>query len=74
MENKLPPINLVNMDVLLLTHSSCASACLDFADVMLERRATQIGAPTSSDTLYMEVRDEKLPSGFGLVYIPINVA
>lgn len=48
----------------LVTDGACASACLDFADVM--RRlpgVTHVGAATSADTIYMENTGAPLPSG-----------
>ncbi|ANM30627.1 hypothetical protein ABI59_15185 [Acidobacteria bacterium Mor1] len=58
----------------LFTHGWCASACLDFADYALAMEGlTHIGHATGSDSYYMEVRQEKLPSGFSRVVVPIKV-
>ncbi|WP_448552524.1 S41 family peptidase [Thalassotalea montiporae] len=55
-----------NPKVLLLTDSSCGSACLDFADLMLNiPNVYHIGQETSADTVYMDVRSIDLPSGLG---------
>jgi Peptidase family S41 len=59
--------------VALLTDSNCASACLDFADlVMLTPNALHLGQTTSSDTLYIDVAFIPMPSGNGLV-LPLKV-
>ncbi|MCW5724606.1 MAG: hypothetical protein KIS81_06580 [Maricaulaceae bacterium] len=50
--------------VAVLTDGSCASACLDFMDRLMARPGVvHLGAPTSADTQYMEVRTVTLPSG-----------
>ncbi len=50
--------------VYVLSNGSCASACLDFADIALRIPGVQlIGAPTSADGLLADVRSETLPSG-----------
>ncbi len=57
-----PPAN-VSARVAVLTDGSCASACLDFMDRLMARPGVvHIGAPTSADTDYMEVRTITLPS------------
>ena len=54
----------VSANVFFLTDGRCASACLDFADRLLEfPNVTHIGLPTGADTVYMEVRSVDLPSG-----------
>ena len=66
--------NPVQAKVFFLTHASCASACLDFADDLLSIDGViHVGYPTMSDTLYMEVRNERLPSGNAVVYFPMKV-
>lgn len=59
--------------VYVITHGGCASACLDAID-MFKRfgNVTLIGAPTSADTIYMDVRSGSLPSGFGSFRIPLK--
>lgn len=60
--------------VYILSNGSCASACLDFADVVLHIPGTQlIGMDTSGDGLLMEVRDQTLPSGLARVVLPLKV-
>ncbi|MDB5366903.1 MAG: hypothetical protein JWM77_2830 [Rhodospirillales bacterium] len=55
------PRNPVQGGVFLLTDMACASACLDFADLVLAMPgAVQLGWPTSADTLYMDVRTRTL--------------
>jgi hypothetical protein len=65
-----PPPNPVVGRVFLLTDSECASACLDFADLV--RRlpgVTHVGLPTSADTIYIDNTYAMLPSGLtGLGY------
>lgn len=51
--------------VFMVTDSGCGSACLDAADLWLELGATHVGAETSADTLYMDIRRTTLPSGIG---------
>lgn len=55
--------------VFFLTDGRCASACLDFADLLLRvlPGVVHVGAPTSADTEYMEVRRVALPSGLGVI-------
>lgn len=58
------PESLVTGRIYLLTDGACASACLDFADLV--RRlpgALHIGEPTYADAVYMENRVRSLPSG-----------
>ena len=55
--------NPVKAKVFFLTDGKCASACLDFADNILEMPGViHVGSPTSADTVYMDVRSEELPS------------
>ena len=57
----------------LLTDSGCASACLDFADVVLQvPGATHIGQTTSADSVYMVGSDARMPSG-NHVIMPVKV-
>ncbi|HEY4293702.1 hypothetical protein [Luteibacter sp.] len=51
--------------IFMVTDSGCGSACLDAADLWLELGATHVGAETSADTLYMDIRRTTLPSGVG---------
>ena len=56
----------------VLTDFGCGSACLDAVDLFTGLGAVQVGQETSADTLYMEVRGEKLKSG-GRIWIPMKV-
>lgn len=54
----------ISAKVYVLTDGRCASACLDFMDQLLEHpQVVHVGQPTSADSLYMDVREESLPSG-----------
>ena len=50
--------------VFFLTDMRCASACLDFADIVTRMPGvTHIGQPTSADTVYIDNVEIPLPSG-----------
>jgi hypothetical protein len=50
--------------VFFLTDMYCASACLDFADIMRRLpEVTHIGLPTSADAVYIDNVQAQLPSG-----------
>src|SRR3546814_2255062 len=53
--------------------SDVCSSDLDAADLWKELGAIQIGQETSADTLYMDVRQDVLPSGLAGVSIPMKV-
>jgi hypothetical protein len=60
--------------VYLLTDGACASACLDFADLM--RRlpgVVHIGLPTSADSIYIDNTGGELPSGRGFLSYSMKV-
>lgn len=60
--------------VFLLSNGTCASACLDFADIALHIPGVQlIGMDTGGDGLLMEVRSQTLPSGLSRVVLPLKV-
>lgn len=60
--------------VYVLSNGVCASACLDFADIILHIPGVQlIGADTSGDGLMMEIRTAMLPSGLVQVGLPMKV-
>ncbi len=60
--------------VYVITPGRCASACLDAIDAFkLFSNVKLIGAPTSADSTYMEVRRAALPSGEGMIVIPNKV-
>lgn len=56
--------------IFLLTDERCASACLDFADIVLRMPdVMHIGRPTSGDAVYMDNTYAALPGGLaGLSY------
>ncbi len=58
----------------VITPGRCASACLDAVDTFARfDNVRLIGAPTSADSTYMEVRSQPLPSGRGTIVIPTKV-
>jgi Peptidase family S41 len=60
--------------VYVIVPGQCASACLDAVDVFkLAPNVRLIGAPSSADSTYMEVRTEQLPSGYGYVLLPHKI-
>lgn len=60
--------------VFVIVPPQCASACLDALDKFkLFENTTLFGAPSSADSLYMEVRLADLPSGLGKVVVPNKV-
>ena len=60
-------------DVIVLTDSACASACLDALDLWLPLGGVHAGAETSADTLYMEIGGQELPSGLSRIGLPMKV-
>lgn len=57
--------------VYVIVPGQCASACLDALDVFTQFPNTKlIGAPSSADSTYMEVRTQKLASGMALAILP----
>ncbi|WP_291843563.1 S41 family peptidase [Maricaulis sp.] len=67
--------NPVQAQVLFLSAgSSCASACLDFADnVLATDTASLVGWMTGADSLYMELREIVLPSQHARLGLPTKV-
>ena len=59
--------------VYVITDFVCMSACLDALDLWKALGAVQIGRSTGADTLYMEIRQLRLPSGIGAVSMPMKV-
>ncbi len=60
--------------VSLLSDGSCASACLDFADLLLSMPGTRVvGADTGGDGLLMEIRVLPVPSGLLSIAVPQKV-
>jgi len=59
--------------VAVLTDDACASACLDFVDlVRVVPGALHLGATTSADSLYIDVGVVRAPSGNRL-FMPLKV-
>lgn len=71
--DRLSPTDL-ETPVYVITHGGCVSACLDAID-MFKRfgNVKLIGAPTSADTTYMDVRRQRLPSGYANIVIPLKI-
>ena len=68
------PAPLLTVPVYVIVPGQCASACLDAIDVFkLFPGTILIGAPSSADSTYMEVRNPKLPSGMARAIIPMKM-
>jgi Peptidase family S41 len=68
------PPGLLKGRVLFLTDGDCASACLDFADLVLRLpRSTQVGLPTSADAVYIDNTRAELPSGLSSLSYSMKV-
>lgn len=60
--------------VYVIVPGNCASACLDAVDVFkLFPNTKLVGAPSSADSTYMEVRSEDLPGGLARVIVPVKL-
>jgi Peptidase family S41 len=60
--------------VYVVVPGQCASACLDAIDTFkLFPNIRLIGAPSSADSTYMEVRNPALPSGMANAIIPMKM-
>ncbi|CAN5159675.1 S41 family peptidase [soil metagenome] len=59
--------------IFFVTDAACGSACLDAADLWRALGAIQIGQQTSADTIYMDIRHARLPSGAANVSVPMKV-
>jgi hypothetical protein len=60
--------------VVVLTDTTCGSACLDAMSLLAEVPGViHAGSVTSADTQYMEARAVQLPSGLAKLVIPIKV-
>jgi hypothetical protein len=72
-QGPVPPSDF-RAPVYVITPGRCASACLDAVDTFTRfGNVRLIGAPTSADSTYMEVRSQPLPSGRGVIVIPTKV-
>lgn len=68
------PAPLLTAPVYVIVPGQCASACLDAIDVFkLFPNTKLIGAPSSADSTYMEVRNPPLPSGMARAIIPMKM-
>lgn len=64
---RLPPVYVI-------ADGGCASACLDGLDVFTRFPGVKrVGAPTSADSNYLDIRAQPLPSGRGAVILPTKV-
>lgn len=69
-----PRVPSFKAPVYVITSGGCVSACLDALDIFTRFPNTRlIGAPTSADSNYLEVRRQSLPSGEGTIVIPLKV-
>ncbi|HDS1221374.1 hypothetical protein B9Y76_11270 [Stenotrophomonas maltophilia] len=59
--------------VVIVADAACGSACLDALDLWKRLGAVQVGVETSADSLYMDVRPERLPSGLARISVPMKV-
>jgi hypothetical protein len=60
--------------VVVLTDTSCGSACLDAMTLLTKvPEVIHVGSVTAADTQYMEARSVPLPSGLARLAIPIKV-
>lgn len=68
------PESLVTGRVFLLTDGACASACLDFADLVRRLpNVTHVGLPTSADAVYIDNTEMVLPSGLAFLSYSLKV-
>lgn len=72
-ERTAKPLPRLSGPVYVLTDFVCMSACLDALDLWTALGAVQIGRATGADTLYMENRQYKLPSGITGGSMPMKV-
>lgn len=64
------PLPLSKARAILVTDSSCASSCLNGADVVLSLPDVRhFGHTTGADTVFMDVRKVDLPSGLGYLVL-----
>ncbi|WP_145650027.1 S41 family peptidase [Pseudoduganella lurida] len=60
--------------VYVIVPGDCASACLDAVDVFkLFANTKLVGAPSSADSTYMDVRRQELPGGLARVLVPTKL-
>jgi hypothetical protein len=72
-QTNVPPSDF-NQAVYVIVPGQCASACLDAIDLFsLFPNTKLIGAPSSADSTYMEIRTEPLPSKMAQVILPLKI-
>jgi hypothetical protein len=57
----------------VITDPICMSACLDAVDLWIRLGAIPIGQETGADTVYMETRQVRMPSGLGSLTLPMKM-
>lgn len=63
-----------NIRIYVASDGGCASSCNDGLDIFTRFPGTKlIGAPSSADSTYLEVREELTPSGFARMILPMKV-
>lgn len=68
-----PALPAFTRPVYVIVPGQCASACLDALDVFTRfPNTTLIGAPSGSDSNYLEVREQTLSSGRAFVIVPLK--
>jgi hypothetical protein len=73
-ENSNPATPKYEGLVVVLTDTTCGSACLDAMSLLTKvSTVIHLGSVTSADTQYMEARPAPLPSGLATLVIPIKV-
>jgi hypothetical protein len=73
-ENSFPATPRYGGTVVVLTDTTCGSACLDAMSLLAEvPGVVHLGSVTAADTQYMEARPAPLPSGLATLVIPIKV-
>lgn len=67
--------NPVKAQIIVIIDRFCVSACLDFIDYLkaMDHQIVLIGERTKGDSIYMEIREVGLPSGYGQLSFPIKV-
>jgi hypothetical protein len=70
-DKNVPPLTV---PVYVIVPGQCASACLDALDVFTHFPNTKlIGAPSSADSVYLEVRHATLPDGTSTIIMPTKM-
>lgn len=71
-ERPAPPSQLP--PVYIIVDGGCASACLDALDIFTRFKGVKLmGAPSSADSTYLDIRYQPLPSGRGTVVLPTKI-